>query len=132
MKSRITHSLLAIIFLCLCSSCSSFTSVSSDKHYIHHVVIAWLKQPGDTAAQQALIDGTRTLADIPGVVSVSAGRTFASERSVVDDSFDIALTVVLKDHAALNSYQNHPLHNRVKRDVLKPLVARYIVYNYVD
>ncbi len=115
-----------------CLGCTNLKETSSDQGYIYHVVVAWLKQPGKEGDQQALIDGTKSLGQIPGVVAVSAGRTFPSDRNVVDDSFDIALTIVLKDQQALATYQNHPIHNRVKKEVLKPLVARYLVYNYVD
>jgi len=132
MKPRITRHLVVAILLSALSGCISNNTVAPKQDYIYHVVVAWLKQPGNTEAQQALIDGTKSLRDIPGVITVSAGRTFASERAVVDDSFDIALTIVLKDQAALATYQNHPIHNKVKNEILKPLVARYIVYNYVD
>ena len=132
MKSTLKKYLLVTIMIALCSGCASTIPVASNQGYIHHLVIAWLKQPGDTAAQQKLIDATKSLAEIPGVISVTAGRTFASDRAVVDDSFDVALTIVVKDRAALDVYQNHPIHNRVRNDVLKPLVARYIVYDYVD
>ena len=132
MKPRTNRYLAVAILLSVFSGCTSNNPVAAKQDYIYHVVVAWLKQPGDTEAQQALIDGTKSLRDIPGVITVSAGRTFASERAVVDDSFDVALTIVLKDQAALASYQNHPIHNKVKSEILKPLVARYIVYNYVD
>ncbi len=132
MKKNHLKSLFIICLTLCCLGCSNLTGSSSEKGYIYHVVIAWLKDPGATDGQQALIDGTKSLKESPGVVAISAGRTFPSDRNVVDDSFDVALTIVLKDQQALATYQNHPIHNRVKKEVLKPLVARYLVYNYVD
>jgi len=120
--------LLAII----CVACGAPQTKIAGQGYIHHVVIVWLKQPGDQQARQQLFQDSKLFSEIPGVIAVTAGTTFASERSVVDDSFDIALTVILKDRAALQNYQDHPLHASVKRQLLKPLVAKYKVYNYVD
>lgn len=129
------HRISAILLTCLfslCMSCTSPQPAISGKGYIHHVVIAWLKQPGSNKAQEQLIEATKSLRQIPGVVAVTVGKTFPSKRKVVDDSFDVALTVILEDRAALQSYQNHPLHVKVKKQQLKPLVQRYLVYNYID
>lgn len=132
MHQIIFRYLLVSFLAAACIGCAAPQRTMAGKGYIHHVVVAWLKQPGDAAAQQQLIEGSKSFADIPGVIAVTAGPTFPSGRPVVDDSFDVALTVILKDREALQNYQNHPLHVRVKQQVLKPLVARYLVYNYVD
>lgn len=99
---------------------------------VHHLVVVWLKQPGDAQAQAKVIEATRRLEGIPGVLSVSVGRTFPNYRAVVDDSFDVALVIQLTDQEALKIYQTHPLHEQLKREVLKPLVDRFIVYNFLD
>ena len=84
MKPRTNRYLAVAILLSVFSGCTSNNPVAVKQDYIYHVVVAWLKQPGDTEAQQALIDGTKSLRDIPGVITVSAGRTFASERAARD------------------------------------------------
>lgn len=112
--------------------CAWQQSPAAPQSRVHHLVVVWLKQPGDADAQQQVIAATRKLEGIPGVLSVSVGPTFASDRAVVDDSFDIALTIQLTDQAALKYYQTHPLHEQLKQEVLKPLVERFIVYNYLD
>lgn len=132
MKKHLLKPLFLICLVLYFSGCTTQPGPPANNGYIYHIVVAWLKEPGVSEAQQALIEATRSFSEIPGVVSVSAGRTFPSDRAVVDDSFDVALTIVLKDQQALAVYQNHPIHNRVKKEVLKPLVARYRVYNYVD
>lgn len=100
--------------------------------YLHHVVIFWLKKPGDAEDRAALIEVSKTLKTIPGVVSVSVGLPVASERSVVDDSFDVAATIVFENEAAEKNYQTHPVHIKAKDEVLKSLVERFIVYDFIE
>lgn len=99
---------------------------------VHHLVIFWLINPGDSDDRAALIDATKTFRKIPGVLSVSAGLPLAGDRAVEDDSFDVAITITFEDEAALASYQNHPIHVQATEELLKSLVDRFIVYNFVD
>lgn len=96
---------------------------------IHHVVICWLKAPGDAEARAAVIEASRTLEAIPGVQRVQAGEVVPSERSVVDSSFDVGLVITVDDADALASYIEHPIHQKALETTIKPLVERYIVYD---
>ena len=72
------------------------------------------------------------LKSIPGVVSLRAGTAIASERPIVDSSFDVALVISFTDRSALNSYLSHPLHVELVETTLKPLVARILVYDFTN
>lgn len=97
---------------------------------VQHVVVMWLKEPGNALHRQQLITASLGLAAIPGVTQVFAGQPLPSQRAVVDSSYDVAVTFVLQDEAALAAYQSHPLHQAATEQVLKPLVARVLIYDF--
>ncbi|HWP39691.1 MAG TPA: Dabb family protein [Tepidisphaeraceae bacterium] len=99
---------------------------------VGHVVICWLKQPGDAQARHKLIAASASFRSIPGVVRVSAGQAIAATRPVVDSSFDVAVFIYFRDYDALMQYEHHPVHRDAVQQVLKPLVARYVVYDFTD
>ena len=96
---------------------------------IQHVVLVWLKEPGDAEARRALIEAGRGLASIPEVLDVRVGEPLASERDVVDDSFDVGMVMSFATPAGLDAYDAHPDHVRAVREVLEPLAARVVVYD---
>jgi hypothetical protein len=97
---------------------------------ITHVVVCWLKNPGDETARQRLIDTSKSLSSIPGLRSVRVGTTVPGDRPQVESSFDVALVMEFEDEAALRAYETHPTHQRAVREVLQPLAARFIVYDF--
>ena len=100
--------------------------------YPVHVVVCWLKTPGDEEARQRIIDVSRSFDEIPGVVKVAAGRAIPSERPIVDDSFDVAIVMAFRDEAALRAYNDHPAHKKAVEETLKPLVGKMIIYDFMD
>ena len=95
-----------------------------------HVVCFWMN-PGSTEAQRKqLADDCGTyLARIPTVRHLWAGRPAMTPRDVVDNSYDVGLCVVLDDAAALDVYQEHPLHKEfLARN--KPSWKRLQVYDF--
>lgn len=98
---------------------------------VQHVLVCWLKTPGDTVARERLITEARGfLGKIPGLRAVSAGTVLPSDRPAVDSSFDVAVIMSFDDETALAAYSHHPLHLNAIDRTLKPLVARYIVYDF--
>lgn len=98
---------------------------------VQHVVVCWLKEPGNSAARARLIEACQVFLDIPGVLDVQAGPPLASDRPVVDDSFDVALIITFESEQALRDYLPHPLHRQVVDELVKPLVERFIVYDFL-
>ena len=64
------------------------------------------------------------------VAAAEAGKAIASERDIVDDSFDVGILVVVPDERRLAEYLAHPIHQRAKNDVLMPLVEKVLVYDF--
>jgi hypothetical protein len=125
-------SLLLIAMSCKSSSPSkdtSWFSAGKPTPPITHVVLIWLKTPGDPAAREKVIDASKTFVGIPGVVSVRFGEALPSTRPVVDSSFDVAVVIRFTDEEALRAYDQHPTHKKAVDEVLKPLSAKVQIYD---
>jgi len=97
---------------------------------IDHVVLTWLKKPGDQVDQARIVAAVKGLkAGIKEVKSVSVGRALPSERPVVDDSFDVALVMRFDSAADLASYEKNPVHVKAVTETLKPLTTKILVYD---
>jgi len=122
---------LLVLTLLTLASCQT-NAARRGTGYPVHVVVCWLKTPGDEAARQQIIDVSRSFDSIPGVVKVAAGRAIPSERPVVDDSFDVAIAIVFRDEAALRAYDAHPAHKQAVEQTLRPLVGKMVIYDFLD
>lgn len=96
---------------------------------VDHIVIAWLKQPGNKTARREFVRITKSFADLPGVLSHDVGEVLPGERKVVDSSFDVAAVIRFKDKASLMAYLKHPKHKEAVKKLLKPLVKKLVVYD---
>lgn len=124
------RTLLALISL-LAVSCSHLPPAQQAGR-VEHVVLVWMKEPGNAAQRAELIEAAYGLQSIPGIVHAYAGPSLQSMRPEVDDSFDVALVFVFRDPAALEAYLTDPRHVKVVTDVLAPRVARLMIYDFVE
>ena len=99
---------------------------------LQHVVLIWLKDTGDAEQQAKIIEVSKSFRDIPGVLQVQSGKAVASDRGIVDDSFDVGILVVVPDERRLAEYLAHPIHQQAKNDVLLPLVEKILVYDILE
>jgi hypothetical protein len=102
------------------------------KGHVRHVVLLWLKKPGDAAIRKTIIETTASLRDVPGVVDVVAGTMLPSERKVVDSTYDVGVIITFKNEQALRDYDQHPKHLKAVNEVLKPNVEKLLVYDFVE
>ena len=122
--------LLFVVASLFLSSCAS---VPPPKGSVEHIVLAWLKKPGDAADRAKIVAASKSLkADIAEVQSLRVGQALPSDREIVDDSFDIALVMTFKDKAAMDRYEKHPAHVKAVTDVLKPLTAKIVVHDFIN
>ena len=63
---------------------------------------------------------------IEGLINLEVGIDFLQS----DMSYDVVLYSELVDKAALDFYQNHPLHVKVATEVIKPVVISRVVVDY--
>jgi hypothetical protein len=97
---------------------------------VTHVVLVWLKKPGDPDARAALLEAPHQLRTIPGVIDVQTGTALPSTRPVVDSSYDVGMVITFADVHALQSYATHPVHLKLVEEVLKPSADHYKVYDF--
>ena len=63
---------------------------------------------------------------IEGLINLEVGIDFLQS----DMSYDVVLYSELVDKAALDFYQNHPLHVKVATEVINPVVISRVVVDY--
>lgn len=98
---------------------------------VDHVVLMWQKRPGNTTDRQALLSACSELRVIPGIKFLDSGTALASERPVVDDSFDVGLTLRFDSAKSLHAYEIDPRHLKRVNEVFKPLTKKIIVYDII-
>lgn len=123
---------LLFLFVILLISCTNQNTPETTNAHLKHIVICWLKDPGNPEHRQKLIDASDILNEIPGVINVSVGEVIESERSIVDDSFDVAYVFTFSDSTSMNSYLAHPDHKKLLKNLINPLVDKILIYDYLD
>ncbi len=123
-------SILALASIIALSSCATIAPPAPHGS-VDHVVLMWQKRPGNASDRAALLAACSELRVIPGIKFLDTGTALASERPVVDDSFDVGLTVRFDSAESLHGYEKNPLHLKKVNEVLKPLTRRIQVYDIV-
>jgi hypothetical protein len=124
------RTLLAVAAVAVFSTACQSTVPAPAAGQIDHVVLVWLKEPGNEAVRQRLIAEASTFPDrIPGILSLSAGAPLSSDRPVVDDTFDVGFVMRFVDREALAAYEVHPVHQAAVTNVLAPAAQRFVVYD---
>lgn len=75
-----------------------------------HSVFFWLKPELTEVERAAFRAGVESLKGISAVEAVYIGTPAPTDRPVIDRSYDLGLTVLMKDMAAHDAYQVDPLH----------------------
>ena len=127
-KKYLPFLLLLSLFFSGCFS--GFQNKKEDPKILTHVVLCWLKDAGNSEQRDRVIKMTETFNDIPSVLGARAGGPIRSERSIVDDSFDVGIIVEVRDEKGLQEYIDHPIHQKAKDEILLPLIERVLVYDF--
>jgi hypothetical protein len=122
--------LLPFPFILLFAISCKTVPLDSTSSQINHVVVCWLKQPGNPDARRQLIEASKTFQSIPGVVNVAAGGAIPSKRPQVDSTFDVAVVITFEDKQAMADYENHPTHKKAIQEFLIPLVKKFVIYDF--
>lgn len=127
---KILLCLQIMLFVCLSVDVESVLADENKK--ISHVVMVWLKEPGNEQQRLAFIKASEQLGSLPGIVNRHVGVVRSSDRSIVDDTFDVAVTVTMESEAALTAYLNNPKHKEILHKKIKPLTNRVVVYDFIS
>ncbi len=124
-------SLVALSFLSSCTSCPLGHEITAQGK-VEHVVLVWLKKPGDAADRAKVVSAAKMFqAEIREIQHLSVGTPLASDRSVVDDSFDVGLVMRFANATDLGTYEKHPVHVKAVKEVLGPIAKKLLVYDVV-
>jgi hypothetical protein len=99
---------------------------------VTQVMLFWLKRPGNVDDQNYLLRALRTLRRARGVNDVRFGRPLPVYRPSLDESFDLGVVVIFRDRQALEKFQRDQQPEKAIDAMLRPLVRRYTVYNFVN
>jgi hypothetical protein len=123
--------LLSLFLLLSLSGCGVLpTKEVAPEQRVHHLVLCWLKEPGNSAQRQQLIEQTRLLRQIPGMRELRVGEVIPSDRAIVDDSFDIGIVMTFDNEADMNWYLQHPQHRWAVKEHILPLTRKILVYDF--
>lgn len=95
-----------------------------------HIVVFWTDPARADAGDEVLAGAIRHLSAIPGIVQFHAGKMVPSSRSVVEQSYQVALNLVFPDRGTQEAYQAHPQHVEFVERYVKPLVRKIMVYDF--
>ena len=95
-----------------------------------HVVIFWTDPASSKAADELIEGANKYLKPIPGVLQFHVGKMAASQRPVVDQSYQVALNLVFPNKQAQDDYQLHPLHIEFVEKVFKRVCSKVVVYDF--
>jgi hypothetical protein len=121
---------LVVLVLGAFAGCASVQE--APRSNVHHVVLCWLKDAGNVEHRRQIMDASRSFRNIPGVLAVRVGEAIDSDRVIVDDSFDVAVSLSFADEQSLAEYLAHPIHQKAKREILLPIVNKIVVYDFSE
>ena len=98
---------------------------------VYHIVLIWLKTYRNEMRINKIINASKELKNIPGVLEVTTGKVLRSPRVIVDDTFDVSVIIKFASKDYLNDYLVHPIHVKLANEVLKPLANKITVYDTV-
>jgi hypothetical protein len=128
-NATVIFAAVAALFLSSCMSCPLGHKTTA-KGKVEHVVLLWLKRPGNAADRAAVIAAARKFqAEIPQIQHLGVGTAVPSARPVVDDSFDVGLVMRFANAADMSTYEKHPVHQKAVAEILKPVARKLLVYD---
>ena len=120
---RMVTILMMVLFMNSCTTSENSTL------QVQQIVMCWLK---DGASQEKFIEAVKNLKEIEQVQSVSVGTKLESIEPVADNSFDISFIITFKNNDDLKVYLDHPKHVEAVKNVLKPALAKVVVYDFQE
>jgi hypothetical protein len=94
-----------------------------------HVVIFWTDPAKPSAPDEVIAGAQKYLAAIPGVTNFNIGLMVPSHREVVDQTYQVGLSIQFENKKVQDDYQNHPLHLEFN-DQCRKLWTKVTVYDF--
>jgi hypothetical protein len=124
---------VALFLTCLALSLApaGAQAVATRSGQVTHVMLFWLKRPGNVDDQNYLLRALRTLRRARGVNDMRVGRSLPLDRPSVEQSFDLGVVMTFRDREALEKFERDRQREQAINAMLGPLVRQYTVYNFV-
>ena len=109
--------LIAIIGFTACDNANQESAqiAELDNPFIHTAYF-WFKDNVSQERLDAFSASTEKLREIDVVMALYTGKPANTTRPIVERSYDYAVVVHLKDLAAHDAYQKHPIHLKMLAD----------------
>src|SRR5437667_7499850 len=75
---------------------------------VTHVMLFWLKRPGNVDDQNFLLRALRTLRRARGVNDMRVGRSLPVDRPGLEQTFDLGVVMTFRDREPLETFERHP------------------------
>ena len=129
---RLTFTVFAILTAAFVSGCATAPKPASSGK-IYHIGLVWLKEPGNAEHRQKIVAAAHAFArEIPEVKFLSVGQTLPAASSYVDASFDVCVVMQFADKAAMERYNQHPVHQKAAHEAFLPLSQKILFYDFVS
>ena len=122
---------IAILIIFGFATSSSYAEEFVNEKPVYHVVLIWLKTYRNEMRINKVINASKELKNIPGVLEVSTGKVLRSARVIVDDTFDVSIIIKFASKEYLKDYLVHPIHIKIANEVIKPLANKITVYDTI-
>jgi hypothetical protein len=86
-----------------------------------HVVMVSFTEEASEEQKQALRDG---LATMPEQIPEVRAYRFGDDAGLTPDNFDFVVVADFEDQDGFLTYRDHPAHQKLVADLLRPIVAR--------
>ena len=108
------------------------TTNYDQERYVIHIVLIWLKEPGNEQHIKRIVDQSKNLKQISEIRQLRVGKSIPSNRKIVDDSFDVGIYMTFDSMEDMQRYLQHPIHKMAVKTVIKPLSERLLVYDIAE
>jgi hypothetical protein len=120
----------AVTGLITLPAAAAMAAVPENRLFIHHVYF-WLKNHDSKEDRDKLVAGLRKLSAVKTIKSFHIGEPAATNRDVIDRSYNISWCLFFNNKADQDSYQTDPIHlNFIKENA--DLWTKVIVYDAED
>ena len=98
--------------------------------FIHHVYF-WLKNTGNIADRDKLVEGLKKLSKATTIKQFHIGKPANTNREVIDSSYAVSWMLIFDNDADQAAYQTDPIHLKFIEECSN-LWSKVVVYDAVD
>jgi len=109
---------------------SNLKITSMKQIFIHHVYF-WLKNTGNVADREQLVEGLKKLSKATTIKDFHIGKPANTNREVIDSSYAVSWMLIFANDADQTTYQTDPIHLKFIEECAH-LWSKAVVYDAVD